>query len=187
MAKLKRFKAPKPNATAPSTAVATTTHTIEGELLPPESEHITQLAKAIKRNHAGRPSKYSDRYATIALDYISNYQATGRTFPSKEGLCLLLGIDDMTLEAWSRDASKPRFFGLSEKLRLAQVDRLLDGGMAGKLNPVITKLVLGKHGYVSQSALGGNGMPIAVVAVNATKSMTAADIERLYFESLQRQ
>lgn len=77
------------------------------------------------------------------------------SFPSIAGLCTELGVVKNTLYNWGREHEE--FGSLLAELNQRQEQLLLENGLNGMYNPVITKLVLGKHGYKDQMGLSGEG------------------------------
>ena len=47
-----------------------------------------------------------------------------------------------------------------ENILAEQENRLVNGGISGKYNPVISKLVMGKHGYSDKTDLTSGEKPI---------------------------
>lgn len=67
--------------------------------------------------------------------------------PTVEDLALYLGIDHTTINA------RPEFSPVLQQLKGIQANTLVNGGVVGVLNPVMTKMVLAsKHGYVEKTA-----------------------------------
>ncbi len=130
--------------------------------------------------NAGRPSQYTEETLQIAQDYIVNFKTNyDHEIPSVVGLGKVLRITRETLYDWANPDS-PRYKGeeFSDILRQINSDQhfeLVNGGLNGRLNPQITKLVLGKHGYHEQhkqEISGPDGGPIEgnVVFVGATET-----------------
>ena len=65
--------------------------------------------------------------------------------PSIEGLADYLDVAVSTIYEW--EGQHPEFSEVLEKLRAKQAKELINGGLSGKYSPVITKLLLHKHGY----------------------------------------
>ena len=96
---------------------------------------------------AGRPTKYTDLLVAKAKKYLKEYEELGHKIPSHVGLAIYLDITTRTLYDWGNQSSKKEFSHILEKIKDSQHQVLLSGGLGGTLNAMITKLVLGKHGY----------------------------------------
>lgn len=96
----------------------------------------------------GRPTAY-DEVKTIerALEYIDGgYQEDDKeVIPTIFGLALWLGISSSTAYQWAKE--KPKFSDTLRILMDRQGQICLQGGMTGRFNSTITKLILSKHGY----------------------------------------
>jgi hypothetical protein len=94
----------------------------------------------------GRPSTLTQAVKDEAQWYLDGgWRLVGDVFPSVVGLACELHVPSPRLYEW-RDLDPQFSYILSEIVEL-QHRILVNGGTAGKLNPAITKLVLGKHGY----------------------------------------
>jgi len=129
------------------------------------------MPKTIKKKRkVGRPTKYSPEILKKAQEYISNCkdeveeiiesinEKTGRErfihklkvkLPKAEGLALYLEVNRDTLYEWAK--KYPRFSDILEKINQIQADRVINEALAGNYNPLIAKLLLGKHGYKDKS------------------------------------
>lgn len=65
--------------------------------------------------------------------------------PTIEGLALVLEINRDTVYEW--ESSYPEFSDIISKLRQKQAEALIAGGLSGQYNPLISKVLLTKHGY----------------------------------------
>lgn len=96
----------------------------------------------------GRPTLY-DEVETIerTKEYIDGgYQLDDKeVIPTIVGLAIWLGVTSTTCYQWAKE--KPKFSDMLRVLMDAQGQICLQGGMTGRFNPTITKLVLSKHGY----------------------------------------
>ena len=99
----------------------------------------------------GRPTKYNDEILSTAEDYIVNYEEYGDVIPSIAGLACELGVSRETVHAWTKDDDKIEFSDIIKSLATAQERKLLNGGLKGGYNPMISKLILTKHGYSDKS------------------------------------
>lgn len=99
----------------------------------------------------GRPTKYSPLILKRTEKYLKTYKKLEEIIPSIEGLAYFLQIRRSTLYEWAKDEEKKEFSDIFEALLTLQGKVLLTGGLGGKMNPVISKLILSKHGYKEES------------------------------------
>ena len=104
----------------------------------------------------GRPTLYGEEAIARASEYVAKYRELGNFIPQIAGLAVHLGISRETVYAWYRDKDKQAFSDIIEQLMATQESELVDKGLVGAFNPVITKLVLGKHGYSDKQEHTGN-------------------------------
>jgi hypothetical protein len=78
----------------------------------------------------------------------------GGLLPTKEGLALKLKVTRQTMDNWSEQS--PDFLDIVKTLEKNQADRLIQYSLIGKYNPMITKLLLSKHGYVEKQEIDQN-------------------------------
>ena len=94
----------------------------------------------------GRPTKYNDEMAEKAEWYVSGgYEELGDVVPSIAGLACHLDIHKQTVNEWAD--KHPQFSTYVKKVAQVQEKVCVSGGMTGKYNSSITKLLLSKHGY----------------------------------------
>lgn len=100
----------------------------------------------------GRPTKLTLELIELARAYAQDKDTmdTKESLPTIERLSILLDVHRDTLYQWEKENES--FSDILRKLRAAQADKLVQNSLIGKYNPVITKLMLSKHGYVEQSA-----------------------------------
>jgi len=112
----------------------------------------------------GRPTKYTPELLAKAHSYLDGFGDSGdEVIPSIAGLSLALGISRETCHDWAGQKSKREFSDIVKQISLKQESVLVNKGLAGKFNPLITKLILGKHGYhekQQQELSGPGGGPI---------------------------
>jgi len=78
------------------------------------------------------------------------------TLPSIAGLAVFMGISRDTVYDWK--GKYPYFSDIIEELLTMQERFLVEGGVSGSYNPMISKLILTKHGYADkQEVTGANG------------------------------
>jgi hypothetical protein len=117
----------------------------------------------------GRPTDYDyAKYHKLIMEYIDecvdeedefhktrgdksdSYERIIRVnLPSIEGLAIKLKLSKDTIYAWKE--KYPKFsYDIGEVMKL-QAKRLMDNGLNGTYNPMISKLLLSKHGYRDES------------------------------------
>ena len=101
----------------------------------------------IKPNLGGRPTKYGDDILKLAYDYLDNWESLGDRIPQLVGLAIHCDIADDTLFKWEKEVGKEEFSDIVTRVRQYQHKNLVNGGIDGSFNPVITKLLLCKHGH----------------------------------------
>lgn len=138
-----------------------------------------------QRYKGGRNTELDSLWLDYARLYLENWQEEGKQIPTIPGLCLATGISEATFYNWIAKLSDPnydcnevesQFLDVACNLQLLAHDGLLQGGLSGKLQPTITKLVLVKFGYsdkieaeISQKHPGGS----AIAELSATEAATA--------------
>jgi hypothetical protein len=124
------------------------TKTLKGEVI----QTITSTDKF------GRPIKLTPQVIADAWKYIEETMAVtpiaGGLLPTKEGLALKLKVTRQTMDNWSEQS--PDFLDIVKTLEKNQADRLIQYSLIGKYNPMITKLLLSKHGYVEKQEIDQN-------------------------------
>lgn len=131
-----------------------------------------------------KPTKYTPELIETAWRYIEQYREHDDAFPSVVGLAKVLGVTRRVLHMWTHDAEKEEWRELMDTLSSEQERVCLNNGIRGNFNPVITKLVLAKHGYHDKAAVehsGPDGGPIKQI----TTEMSAEEATRLYQENLR--
>jgi len=131
----------------------------------------------------GRPTKYSDEMIKKAEQYIKNCkdeikqiisgmnEKSGNEFykdklivniPTAEGLSLYLDVSRKTLYTWAEEHDE--FSHILDRMNAVQASRVINKAMSGDYNPLIAKLLLGKHGYKDQVGLSGEeeGSPVKI-------------------------
>lgn len=101
--------------------------------------------------HAGgRPSKLTPEVIKLAQDYVSASDNMGvhQLLPTIERLALTLDVHRDTLQEWEK--VNVQFSVILGRLRAIQADKLLQNSLLGRYNPVISKLMLSKHGYIEK-------------------------------------
>lgn len=93
----------------------------------------------------GRPTDYDELTIPKALTYLATLDERGEVVPTKAGLSLYLGVHRDTVHEWGRQHSA--FSDVLDQLEAQQQIALVSGGLSGRYNSPITKLLLHKHGY----------------------------------------
>lgn len=112
--------------------------------------------------HAGgRPTKLTPELVDKAHEYLAETSVMGvhALLPTIEGLALLLKINRETLRMWEQENEE--FSGILGELRQAQAQKIIQNVLIGRYNPLISKLLLSKHGYIEQSDVTSGGQPIS--------------------------
>lgn len=83
--------------------------------------------------------------------------------PKAEGLALYLGVSRSRLYEWA--GLYPEFQDILERINQIQADRVINEALAGNYNPLIAKLLLGKHGYreKTETDLTSGGKPLPIM------------------------
>ena len=100
-----------------------------------------------------------DKYTKVRFKY-----RFAVNLPTAEGLALYLNIHRTTLYDWSD--KYPEFADILEKLNQIQASRVISNSLSGDYNPLISKLLLGKHGYKEKSDITSDDekLPFTVVS-----------------------
>lgn len=90
--------------------------------------------------------KFTPEAVEAAKEYAAGgWRELGHIIPSVVGLAAHLDVTRRTLYTWATDFEE--FADIMERVSLNQELTLLNGGLGGTLQPMLSKLVLGKHGY----------------------------------------
>lgn len=131
--------------------------------------------------------KYIDGCVDKRVRAVKSEVATGKSYeistkvnlPTQAGLAIALDVTTTTIKYWTK--KYPDFADKMERLKLVQHDMLINGGLSGRYNASITKLLLSKHGYYDEERVqhtGLDGGPIEVLIEERKKKIY--DIARLY-------
>lgn len=104
-----------------------------------------------EKRSVGRPSKYSEELQAMADDYVYRLEELGHIVPSRVGLCCFIGIHKSTSYEW--EEAYPEFSDTLKTVETLQEHLTLNGGLVGKLNPTIVKLLLANFGYSDRQEL----------------------------------
>lgn len=131
-----------------------------------------------------RPTKYNKAILERANEYLQSFleleivkEAKGADdakgdlalFPTVAGLSLHLEISRDTIYEWDKDEEKAEFSDILGQIQALQEYSLLHGGIRGLFNPIITKLMLTKHGYSDKRELtGADGKDLIPSGIDTT-------------------
>lgn len=126
----------------------------------------------------GRPTKLDEKMLKKSDAYLKNFDKFGDIIPSIVGLAIRLDVRRETLYNWAAAGQEDdaeeifvKFFNIFKKINESQLRTLLNGGLRGDMNPAITKLVLGKHGYHEKNLhehMGEGGGPVQTKTYQVT-------------------
>jgi len=128
----------------------------------------------------GRPSDYTPEIVEAAWAYANGgWQEAGDPVPSVAGLACEIGVHRETCYAWAKHEDK-EFSDVLNTIAETQERNLVRGGLGGKFNGAITKMMMTKHGYsdrIEQDNTSSDGsMSIqAVLDSIATRGRTIHD------------
>lgn len=150
-----------------------------------------------------RARTWSDEIAVIAWDYVTNHEKKPYLdpVPTVTGLAAHLGCGRRTLYGWAEQPrtadgkllpyeseAKESLAEALDVLMSVQGRQLITKGLNGDTGSVITKLLLGHHGYAERlEASGPGGAPIPVAQTNTTipENATAEQAAEVYRLMLQ--
>jgi hypothetical protein len=144
----------------------------------------------ITEDHIQKANQYLAKCVdTIETDNSGKQIGWDVNIPTAEGLAIELGVCRKTLYNWSDEKYgtdlkdeekdlKDRFLHIFERLMAEQAKRVINKALSGKYNPLISKLLLGKHGYKESSDITTNNEPITSIQfeiINETKNKDNED------------
>ena len=114
----------------------------------------------------GRPTKYlgqetldkAEEYIQQAVDSFTKGEPKVVNLPKSEGLALYLEVNHDTLYEWAKKHKE--FSDILKKVNSIQAERVINQALAGNYNPLIAKLLLGKHGYSDRTDITTGGAKI---------------------------
>lgn len=126
-----------------------------------------------------RPTKLTEAFIQQAEDYLLAWEENGEIIPSIAGLSVHTKVSRDALHAWYKgewpeeasEAIRESFSYIMDDLVATQELKLLTGGLSGRMNSTITKLILHKHNYTekvetdhtsSDKSFGGKDLNITV-------------------------
>lgn len=106
----------------------------------------------VVRRGFGRPTKLDADLIEKAREYVERTsEFSYQMLPTIEGLSLAMLVDRTTIYQWEKDDADEDFSNIVRQLRSAQAEKLIQMSLNGRYNPMISKLMLSKHGYVEKS------------------------------------
>lgn len=96
------------------------------------------------KHPGGRPTKLTPKAKQQVAAYL-HYCVENNTVPTAARLAVTLDVSKSTLYKWAENDVE--FSDTLSKLQSIQEAVLIDGSLANKLNPTISKLMLANHGY----------------------------------------
>lgn len=128
------------------------------------------MAQALSNHSGGRPPKYSKAILDKTQDYITNYENYGDVVPTIAGLSKAIEISRDLAYKWMEDPRKKPFLYMCSRIMTEQECKLVNGGLEGKYNSNVVKLMLSKHGYTDSPEKQG-------LSVNVTINRGDTEIE----------
>jgi hypothetical protein len=141
-----------------------------------------------EKNLGGRPTDYKDEYNDMVDEYLSQCQEEWEEFhktrgeksdtyekklmkvnlPTVEGFAEYLNQSRRVLFKWAEEY--PRFMHSLDRVKEAQYKRLIEGGVSGVYNQMITKLILSSnHGMRERNDVTSGDKPIGSLAELVTE------------------
>ena len=102
----------------------------------------------------GRPTSYNEEVLASAFYYVEHFdEFEDEVVPTVVGMCRYIKRGKTTVYNWmaDEDDEKDDFRDIVSALEESQHIYLVNKGLAGAFNPMITKLMMGKHGYTEKS------------------------------------
>lgn len=128
--------------------------------------------EVIVKRGFGRPTKLDDELLKKAWDYVkTTSEFSYQLLPTIEGLSLAMKVRRETIYAWEKDDVNAEFSNIVKQLRSAQAEKLIQMSLAGRYNPMISKLMLSKHGYVEKSEVDNKVEVVQPILGAATKKL----------------
>lgn len=122
--------------------------------------------------HAGgRPTKYKEELNQELDKYLKTTGKEQMSLPTIQGFSLWLGINDDTLNEWTKEYSE--FSATIEKLKKLQAKQLIDDGIYGgkEVNATIVKLLLqNNHGMKERTDTTTNDKDLPTPLLNGLRN-----------------
>lgn len=100
-----------------------------------------------------RPTTYNEEMLADARYYVDHFDEEcfdEEVIPTVVGLCRFIKRARSTVYAWVNEEGKEEFSDIVKELEEYQHIKLVNGGLSNKYNPMISKLILGRHGYTDK-------------------------------------
>lgn len=98
----------------------------------------------------GRPTLYQEDFPAKVIHYLENHEQLGDAVPTIEGLADFLETHRDSIYEW--ESLYPEFSDTLKRLRTKQGKLLQNGGLTGKYQQPITKLMLSaNHGMAEKT------------------------------------
>ena len=140
------------------------------------------VAVVVKRGF-GRPTKLNPELLSQAWEYVERTtQFSYQLLPTIEGLSLAMKVSRDTIYDWESNDVSNEFSDIVRQLRSAQAEKLIQLSLAGKYNPMISKLMLSKHGYVEKTQQDTNltiAQPILSAMNKPSDDKPVIDVEAI--------
>ena len=116
----------------------------------------------------GRPTKYRKEFIRTIEKYHKNCIKKGQ-IPFIEDIALLLGVNDDTINEWSK--AKSDFSATIKKIKLLQRMMLKRNGLEGKVNTTMAIFLLKtEHGMIEPQYLRDRDDPEEAIALVVSKA-----------------
>lgn len=106
----------------------------------------TQEKPYFKPYKFGRPTKYTPELVAEVEDYLETWDANGDVVPTQGGLCLRIGINRETVDAWRKEEDKQYFSDMLKRIRELQRSILIQRGLDGSFASKALSIMLSQHG-----------------------------------------
>jgi len=127
----------------------------------------------------GRPTDLTNELVEKASGYLGTCIGV---LPTKEGLAIYLDVARSSLYEWCKGDTELHkdFSDIFDKIMAEQGQRLIQGGIYGRFNSTITKLMLSKHDYIEQhqTDLTSKGNEIGAISADQAEQLIRARASR---------
>lgn len=132
-------------------------HKVIGEAQGPAPRELLPEEEEIA--YDGSLSEHDAVERAKRKEWVVQHTRLNVNLPSIAGLAVYLKVSRDSIYAWRDTDSElgKRFSDILSEILAEQEKRLINGGISGTYNPMITKLALGKHGYSDKTDLTSGG------------------------------
>jgi len=119
---------------------------------------------------AGRPFKFTPEEALErARWYLANYEQEGDLVPTVAGLAVYMDCSKKILYNYQQHPDYAELIPVMDALMTKQHKLLTSGGLGGRFHPVVTRIMLSKHGDIERREVDnlssdGSMSPIAPIS-----------------------